>query len=119
MRRLLALFFLLITFNIAFPQELNCEVQVLSQQIQGTDKRVFKALKTSIIEFLNNRKWTEDVVKTNERIDCSILINITKQNAVDDFVATIQIQSRRPVFQSSYNSLLFNFNDKDFHFCTK
>ena len=56
------------------------------------------------------------MVKTNERIDCSILINITKQNAVDDFVATIQIQSRRPVFQSSYNSLLFNFNDKDFHF---
>ncbi len=109
------LFFISIT-HFSFAQELNCQVQVVSPQIQGTNKRVFDVLKTAIVEFMNNRKWTNDTYKNNERIDCSILINITKQIAIDDFEATIQVQSRRPVFKASYNSLLFNFNDNDFHF---
>jgi hypothetical protein len=97
-------------------QELNCQVQIVSQQIEGTDKRVFDVLKSNIVEFMNSRKWTNDVFRNNERIDCNILINITKRIAIDEFEGTIEIQSRRPVYKTSYNSLLFNFNDNDFHF---
>ncbi len=101
--------------STAFSQELNCKVQVLSQQVQGTDKRVFEILQTAITEFMNNKKWTNDAFKNEERIDCSILINVTDR-ANDDFKATIQIQSRRPVYKSSYNSVLLNYNDNEFTF---
>jgi hypothetical protein len=83
--------------------------------VQGTDKRVFEILQTAITEFMNNKKWTKDAFKNEERIDCSILINVTDR-ANDDFKATIQIQSRRPVYKSSYNSVLLNYNDNEFTF---
>lgn len=97
-------------------QELNCQVQVLSQQIAGTDKRAFEALQTAIYEFMNNRKWTNDNFKLEERIDCSILINLTDRIGTDEYKGTFQVQSRRPAYKSSYNSVLLNFNDQDFQF---
>ncbi len=111
---LFLLFFVSVISGVA--QELNCKVQVLSQQVQGTDKRVFTTLQTAIFEFMNNKKWTNDQFKLDERIDCSILINVTERPSTDQFVATIQVQSRRPVFKSSYNSVLLNYNDNDFQF---
>jgi hypothetical protein len=97
-------------------QELNCQVQVLSQQIAGTDKRAFDALQTAIYEFMNNRKWTNESFKLEERIDCSILINLTDRVGTDEYKGTFQVQSRRPVYKASYNSVLLNFNDQDFQF---
>lgn len=110
-------FLLLFLFSTtSFSQELNCKVQVLSQSIQGTDKSVFETLQTAIFEFMNNRKWTNETFKNNERIDCSILINVTERPSTDDFKATIQVQVRRPVFKASYNTVLLNNNDNDFAF---
>jgi hypothetical protein len=115
--RKLFIFLLFIgVFKTAISQELNCQVQVVSDQIAGTDKRVFDAMKTAIYEFMNNRKWTNENFKTEERIDCSILINITEKLGSDEFKGTLQIQSRRPVFKTSYNSTLLNFNDNDIVF---
>lgn len=113
--RYLLLFISLITFGFkSIAQELNCQVQVLSQQVAGTDRRVYEVLQTSIFEFMNNRKWTTDVFKNEERIDCSILINITSRPSTEEFVGTIQVQARRPVYKSSYNTALLNFIDEDF-----
>ncbi|OFY87982.1 MAG: hypothetical protein A3F72_08410 [Bacteroidetes bacterium RIFCSPLOWO2_12_FULL_35_15] len=113
----LILFLLLVSLRFSLPaQELNCQVQVLTQQISGTDKRVFDALQTAIFEFLNNKKWTTETFKTEERIDCSILINITEKVSNDEFKATLQVQARRPIFKTSYNSPLLNFNDNDIQF---
>ena len=97
-------------------QELKCQVQILSNQIQSSDKRVFETLRNSINEFMNTQKWTNDVYGDNERIDCSILLNITEWNMVDEFKGTIQVQARRPVFNSSYDSRLINFVDNNLHF---
>ena len=97
-------------------QELNCSVQVLHSQIQSSDKRVFETLRNSIYEFMNNRKWTDDVFKTEERIECSMLINISEWIPPDVFKGTMQIQSRRPVYNSSYPALLLNFNDNNIDF---
>jgi hypothetical protein len=112
--------FLFIAFfgltNYLFAQELNCQIQVSTQQVSGTDKRVYDNLKTAIFEFMNNTKWTTETFKNTERIDCSILINITERVAVDEFNATLQIQSRRPVYETSYNSVLLNYIDNDVHF---
>ncbi len=111
---LLILFSLVI--NSYYAQELNCKVDVNSDQVQGSDKHVYESMKTALYEFMNNRKWTSDVFKTEERIDCNILIKISDRPATDAFTASIQIQARRPVYKSSYNSVLFNYEDKDFSF---
>ncbi len=97
-------------------QELMCNVQVITQQIQGTNKQVFQTLQTSIYEFMNNTSWTNNVFETDERIECTMLFNIKEQLGVDEFKGTLQIQSRRPVFNSSYNSVVLNYVDNDIQF---
>lgn len=111
-------FALLFLFTPLFSaaQELNCNVEVSSLQVSGTDKRVFETLQQSIFEFINNTKWTGDTYETHERIECSILINVTKRLSTDEFQATITVQSRRPIFNTGYNSVLLNHTDNDFQF---
>lgn len=116
MRKLIILLIFIGAFKTSVAQELNCQVQVLSSQIAGTDKRVFESMRTAIFEFMNTRKWTNETFKIEERIDCSILINITEKIGTDEFRGTLQIQARRPVYKTSYNTALLNFNDNDIIF---
>lgn len=114
MRRALSVFLFLLSFA-SLGQELNCTVQVLAPQVAGTtDKRVFETMQTTIFEFMNNTKWTKDIFLFDERIECSMLINIQEKLSTDEYRATIQVQSRRPVYKSSYNSVLLNHADEDF-----
>lgn len=111
--------FFLVTFLNArlYSQELNCQVSVVSPQIQGTqEKLIFEELQKSIFEFMNNTKWTKDNYTSAERIDCSILINVTSKLSTDNYQATIQVQSRRPVYKSSYYTPVFNYIDENFAF---
>jgi len=110
---IISLFFLLPN---VFAQELKCNVQVLYDQIGGTDGHIFQTLKTSVFEFMNNTKWTNEKFQDQEKIECSILINIEKRDAVNQFEGSIQVQSRRPIYKSSYNSPLLNQKDKDIQF---
>jgi hypothetical protein len=93
-----------------------CNVQVITQQIQGTNKQVFQTLQTSIYEFMNNTSWSNNVFETDERIECTMLFNIKEQVSVDEFKGTLQIQSRRPVYNSSFNSVVLNYVDNDIQF---
>ncbi|PCJ58783.1 MAG: DUF4835 domain-containing protein, partial [Planctomycetota bacterium] len=115
MTKYLLIFALTLIALTVQSQELNCNVQVISQKIQG-DKTVFQAMQKSIYEFINTRKWTSDIFKSEERIECSIMINITERASTDAFRGTIQIQSRRPIYGTSYNSTLINYIDKDVAF---
>lgn len=96
-------------------QELNCTIQLNSDQVQGTNKSVFNTLQKSISEFVNNRKWTELSFANTERIECTMNIIVKKVDG-DVFTTEIQVQSRRPIFNSSYNTTLFNFKDVSFTF---
>ncbi|HYX08445.1 MAG TPA: DUF4835 family protein [Bacteroidales bacterium] len=117
MRRFFILIVILISVSLnTFSQELKCNVQLVSQQIQGTNKQVFQTLQNAINEFMNNTVWTNYAFAPNERIECNMLINLTDQASADEFSGTIQIQSRRPVYNSSYNSVLFNYLDNNFDF---
>lgn len=103
--------------ELFFSQELNCQVTVNSQQIQGTvNKQIFDQMQKTIFEFMNNTKWTKDLYTAQERIDCSILITINQDGGNGDYSGSIQIQSRRPVYKSSYFSPLFNYSDENFQF---
>lgn len=97
-------------------QELNARVQVLSPQIQNTNKRVLDVLETSIRDFLNSRKWSADNYQPQERIDCNFVINITEWDGGSTFRADAQIQSSRPVYGTTYTSTIFNYSDKEFGF---
>ncbi len=97
-------------------QELRCNVQIVSQQIQGTNKQVFQTLQNAIYEFMNNRVWTNHVYSSEERIECNLMFNIREQLSADEFKGTLQVQARRPVFNTNYNTTTFNFVDNDIHF---
>ena len=99
-----------------FTQDISCNVRVVSNQIQISDRSIFNNLQESIDDFLNNTKWTDDVIAPEERLEFSFLINITNRISTDQFVATLQIQSIRPVYNTSYYTTLFNFVDEDFKF---
>ena len=97
-------------------QELICTIQITSSQVQTSDKSVFEQLQKDVYEFMNNRQWTNYKFLHNERIDANILINVSAWDNMENFTATIQVQSRRPVFNASYNTVMFNHLDKDFTF---
>lgn len=97
-------------------QEIYCTVQVSTPQIEGTDKRVFEALQKAMYEFINNRKWTAYSFKLEERIECSILLTINKKISVDEFKGKLNLILRRPVYNTAYDTPLFNYVDNDFQF---
>ncbi|HEU5148602.1 MAG TPA: DUF4835 family protein [Chryseosolibacter sp.] len=97
-------------------QELNCAVSINASQVQTSDAGIFRDMENAIEQFMNTRKWTNDTYKPHEKIVCNFLITITKMPAIGSFSASVQVQSARPVFNSNYTSLLFNFADREWEF---
>ncbi|MGQ7870389.1 type IX secretion system protein PorD [Sunxiuqinia sp. sy24] len=110
----LMLLSLLMTGTV-IAQELRCNISVSGQQIQGANRNVFQTMQADLYEFMNNRKWTDHVYSMDERIECSIYIRLTEQISSNEFKGSIQVQLRRPVFNSDYETPLLNIKDNDFH----
>ena len=115
MHRLTLLFILLFSVFSFNAQELNCLVTVNSDQVAGSNKQVFATLQQSLNEYVNQTKWTDRVVKPEERVNCAMTIIITSRNN-NNFTATLQVQYTRPVYGSSYASPILNIKDNDFNF---
>ena len=114
MRRILLFFIFLSSITIS-SQELNCQVTVNFDQVSGSNRQVFTTLETAISEFVNQKKWTDKTVKSQERINCAMNIIITKRDN-NTFEGSIQIQSTRPVYGTSYETPILNIRDNDFNF---
>tara|TARA_B100000925_G_scaffold291580_1_gene280208 strand:- start:1373 stop:2239 length:867 start_codon:yes stop_codon:yes gene_type:complete len=97
-------------------QELLCNVRVNSSQIQTSDRKIFQSLQTDIYEFVNNKNWTKTNIQNEERIECNFVINVSKKISSDEYEASIQIQSTRPVYGTSFKTPLFNYLDNNFRF---
>lgn len=108
-------FFMLLTVGFVQAQELNCTVSINSQKLENSNQQVFKTLQTALNEFVNQTQWTGQLYKQNEKINCSMFITINSNNS-DQFTATIQVQSSRLVYNSTYATPVLNYNDKDFNF---
>lgn len=115
-RLFLLISILLLTTQFSFSQELNCQVAVNDERAQTSDRAVFRDMEQSFARFMNDRKWTNDEYLPEERIDCNIAITIESMPAVGFYNATVQIQSSRPVYNSTYSTLLLNFADRDWQF---
>lgn len=98
-----------------YAQELNCSVIVNSDQVEQTNQQIFRTLERSLNDFVNKTRWTNRQVDAEKRIECSMLLTITDYEN-SSFSGTIQIQSNRPVFNSNYQSPVFNHQDKQFSF---
>lgn len=98
-------------------QELNARVTVIYNQVSSTvDRKVFQTLQSSLINFINKRKWTSDVFEPRERIDCSFLLNLQSVQDQNIYQATLTVQAGRPVYNTNYLSPLINFQDNDVNF---
>ncbi|MGN6299026.1 MAG: DUF4835 family protein [Ginsengibacter sp.] len=112
------LFFLLLFFaELGQAQELRARVSVVSNRVNNTvDKQTFTNLQTALNDFVNTRKWSNDVFKTNEKIDCSFLLNLESTGESNVYKGSLTIQYGRPVFNSSYISPVINYQDNDVTF---
>ncbi|HBK83439.1 MAG TPA: DUF4835 domain-containing protein [Flavobacterium sp.] len=106
--------FVLLIFQI-HAQELKCTVSINYDRVTNVNTQIFKTLQTQMTEFLNNTKFTTDVYEKNEKIECAFFLNISSFDS-NNFGATLQIQSSRPVYNSGYASPILNLNDIDIGF---
>ncbi|PKH51508.1 DUF4835 domain-containing protein [Tenacibaculum sp. Bg11-29] len=110
-------FFLFITLSVFTmqSQELNAFVTINTDKVQSSNKQVYETLEKSLTEFINEKQWTNKNYKQQERINCAFTIIVNEQSG-NNFNATIQVQSTRPVYNSSYATPVLNINDTNFNF---
>ena len=116
MRKILFFLVFILSLSTLKSQEINALVTINDEQIAGSNKQVFSTLQKQLTEYINQTKWTDRDVKPNERINCAINIIINTATNATNFDASIQIQSTRPVFNSSYSTPVLNIRDEDFSF---
>lgn len=117
MKRLLTILPLLAIVLCSRAQELQARVTINHQQVQGTDATVFDNLQETLEQFINNTQWTSLQFQKNERIQCNFGITVTKYDASSNlFTCNALIQANRPVYNSSYNTTLYNNRDNNFDF---
>ena len=97
-------------------EELNAVVTLNASKVQGTNSEVFKQLEESLNEFINNRKWTSNTYEPEERIDCNFNFVVNSYSNDGSFDCSLMVQSSRPVYGSSYSSIVFKYEDKSIKF---
>ena len=103
--------------STASSQELNCKVEINSEKVKTANKEIFNTLKTAITEYLNDTKWTETQFSANEKIYCRLYLTISNyDDASNKMTGDLQVQSSRPVYNSSYTTTVINFKDTKIDF---
>lgn len=105
----------LLATGVISAQEINCTVTINSEQIEGSNKQVYETLKSSIEEYMNQNRWTNMTYAEHEKIECSMLI-VVKEVADNLYTCEMTLQSRRPVYGTTYTTPLLNFKDNNFTF---
>jgi hypothetical protein len=100
----------------SYTQELNSKVLVNTEKLQSSEKLLFEEMESSIEQFLNNQIWTGDKFNTQEKINCNFIINIINEPSSNQYEATVQILSSRPIYNSSYETILLNHGDREWIF---
>lgn len=116
LKRILVLVVVMIIAKNILAQEFLCNVQIQTPRIEGIDKSVFDAMRTSIFEFINTRKWSNYNMKIEERITCTMIITINEVISTDDFGGKINLVLERPIYGTDYNSVVINIVDNDIRF---
>jgi len=110
------LFGILYLIPNGYSQEFLCNISVSTPTIEGTDRRAFDALQSSLYEFMNNRKRSNVNIKNLERIESTMAITLRERVSSDEYTGAINVVLQRPIFKTSYNSVQLNFMDENFQF---
>jgi hypothetical protein len=105
-----------VSMQVLNAQELRCNISVNASKITGANREIFRSMQMDLYEFMNNRAWTNHTFKNNEKIECSINIQINRQVSSDEYEAFLTVQSKRPVYNSSYRTTILNIRDEYFRF---
>ena len=98
-------------------QELNCNVEINSDKVSNANKEIFSTLQEAISEYMNTNKWTDAQFGVNEKIQCKLYFTISTYNdGTNQMSGDLQIQSQRPVYNSSYITTIINFKDTKIDF---
>lgn len=119
MKSLLTIFSLFLMFTNLNAQELNCQVSIVIDaklEITSVEREILDQLENTIYELMNNTSWTKDNFTVEERINCNVQLQIEEIPSTGTFKGSMQVQSSRPALNSSYNTTVFNFQDKDIAF---
>jgi retron-type reverse transcriptase len=117
MRKILLIIALVLVSWVS-AQEINCTVTINSDMIEGTNKQVYETLKAGIEEYMNQNRWTNMTYADNEKIECSMLIVVKKVEG-EMYTCEMTLQSRRPVYGTTYMTPILNFKDGAFNFAYK
>ena len=115
MRKIIQILVILISVMQLNAQELNCTITVNADKIPGSNKQIFTTLQNSLNEFVNQKRWTNFNYKPQEQISCNLTLTILEQTG-NEFRGHIQIQSSRPIYNSTYLTPVFNFKDDNLSF---
>jgi len=114
MKKLITILFLLFTFQYIYSQELRCNISVNASKIVGVNAEIFRSMQMDLYDFMNSRKWTNHTFSSNERIECSINIQLNRQISGDEYEGMVTVQSKRTAFNSSYKTTVLNIRDEYF-----
>lgn len=114
--RFLTLVVALFTLTTIYAQELQCTVTINADQVDGSNKQMFQTLQQSLSDFVNNTRWTSMVFADQERIECSMMLIVNSVSTEGLVSGSLQVQSRRPVYGTSYASPILNLKDDNFSF---
>lgn len=116
LRQLLTSLILLLAVGLPLgAQELNCNVEINTSQVQNVNKQVFETLQSAINDYMNTTKFTGAQFNANEKIECKLFFTIKEQNDTK-ITGDLQVQSTRPVYNSTYSSTILNFKDTKIEF---
>lgn len=102
-------------FSAIHSQELKCRVDINSEKIPGTNKQLFLSLQGALSELMNNQRWTNLKFGNKEKIEATFVLNLTEMDG-EHFKGEMQIQAKRPVYNSSYTTTLINYRDLNIDF---
>lgn len=114
MRKCLLLCWLWLSVSVVLAQEFNVRVNIQTPNSQGVDRNNINRLRQDIANYLNTRRWTGETVAPHERINVIVTIVLSANPGQDRYEGTMQVQASRPVYGSTYETLLLNFQDRDF-----
>lgn len=116
MKQLFIVLFSLLSVQLLTAQELNVDVKILTPGLQDVDPRVFETLEKDIQDYMNNQNWADDEFETEERINVNIQLTISKEIDANTFEGEMAIQSSRPVYNSSYETVTLSHRDVNVRF---
>lgn len=116
-KRIIFAILILVTIGQVQAQEIQARLTVITSKVSTKiDRKVFQTLQSGLTSFLNNRRWTSDVFKPSEKIECNFLLNIDQDMGNNVFKGKLTIQAARPIYNTNYDSPIINFIDDNVTF---